>query len=360
MTRLVLLGGGHSHIEVLRRVAAAPLPAELVLIEPYPALAYSGMVPGVIAGTYDMADSLVDLLPLCARAGATLKRARATRIDASAKQVHCDDGSTVGYDVLSIDVGSTVDTSTPGAGGIAMPVRPLWRFAHAMRRVADAAAVAVVGAGSAGVELALALRAAGARTASTAVVTLIGDSDALAPGLAAPARSRLAEACLRHGVNVRLRSRVCRVTPQGVVLDDGGAIAAGAVVWATGPVPHGWLRDTGLPVEDRGFLAVDVHLRVGGREDIYAAGDAATVAGHPRPKAGVYAVRAAPVLAANLRAAVLGERPRAYRPQRRALALVGTADGRAVASYGPLAAEGAWVWRWKDAIDRRFVRRYRT
>jgi selenide, water dikinase len=132
------------------------------------------------------------------------------------------------------------------------------------------------------------------------------------------------------------------------------------VLWATGPAPQGWLRDTGLELDERGYLAVDECLRVGGRPNVYAAGDVASIAGHTRPKAGVYAVREAPVLAENLKRTLRGEQPRRYMPQRLALALIGTADCRAVGAYGPLSLEGEWVWRWKDAIDRKFVQRYRA
>jgi len=70
-------------------------------------------------------------------------------------------------------------------------------------------------------------------------------------------------------------------------------------------------------------------------------------------------VRQGPPLARNLRRALRGEALLDYRPQRRALALISDGNRYAMASYGPLAWGGAWVWRWKDRIDRSFMRRYR-
>lgn len=360
MPRLVLLGGGHSHIEVLRRAALKPLSADILLVDPHPALPYTGMVPGYIAGIYPLADILIDLTALCARAGATLIRASAIGIDIVSRQIHCDNGRTIDYDLLSLDVGSTLDASVPGACEYPVRVRPLWHFVHAWPEVAKRGRrMAVVGAGTAGIELALAIHANLSKDGDAPQVSVVGDAPHIAPGVSRHARRQLQQACAARGIRLQLGQRVAQATSDHVVLDDGATISADAIVWATGPAAQPWLRKSGLALDDRGYLAVDAQLRVGGRSDVYAAGDAASIIGHPRPRAGVYAVREAPVLADNLRRTLLGEPLRTYVPQPRALALIGTGDGRAVATYGALWAEGRWVWRWKDAIDRRFVQRYR-
>lgn len=360
MARLVLLGGGHSHIEVLLQAPKLGIPAEIVLVEPHPALPYTGMVPGFIAGFYPLGDILIDVKALCARSGARLKHARATSIDARSKMVGCDDGTSVAYDLLSIDIGSTLDLSVPGAAAHALAVRPLWRFVETWPDVVRrTSSIAVVGAGAAGIELALAVHHAVSARGIMPRLTVIGDAPRIAAGVSERARMHLEHACSRRGIRLQLGRRVAEVTADAVVMDDGVEWSADTVLWSTGPVAPGWLRSTGLELDERGFLSTDGALRVGGRPDVYAAGDVASIRAHPRPKSGVYAVRAAPVLAANLKHALLGRQPQAYVPQRHALALIGTGDRRAVAAYGPFGAEGAWAWRWKDRIDRRFVQRYR-
>jgi selenide,water dikinase len=236
----------------------------------------------------------------------------------------------------------------------------LWRFVEQWPQAARrSASTVVVGAGAAGIELALALQASAKAQGGAARVTVVGDTRVIAAGLARQARIRLHRLCVARGISLELGARVARVTNGTVELENGTVLAAHTIVWATGPAPQAWLRDTGLALDERGYLSIDQHLRVGSRAEVYAAGDVASIVGHPRPKAGVYAVREAPLLVENLRRALHGQDPRTYIPQRRALALIGTADGRAVAAYGPLSAQGAWVWRWKDSIDRRFVQRYR-
>lgn len=144
---------------------------------------------------------------------------------------------------------------------------------------------------------------------------------------------------------------------------DAAARPGEIVLWATGAEAHDWQRDPArrgtLAVVAAGFVRVDAMLRSSSHPWLYAAGDCARVEPRPPPKAGVHAVRMGPVLSCNLRAALGHGRADAYRPQRQHLVLLATADGRAIASRGgPLGASGAWGWRWKDRIDRAFVRRH--
>lgn len=116
-----------------------------------------------------------------------------------------------------------------------------------------------------------------------------------------------------------------------------------------------------MRVADDGFLAIDANLRsAGGPPDVFAAGDVATSVTHPRPKAGVFAVRQGPLLAANLRRHLCGQPLRRFRPQARWLSLISTGSRSAIATRAWLAISGAWLWRWKDRIDRAFMARFST
>lgn len=111
-------------------------------------------------------------------------------------------------------------------------------------------------------------------------------------------------------------------------------------------------------------MRIDEQLRSVSHPQVFATGDCASWAGQALPKAGVHAVRMGPVLASNLRAALRAPAAagdlRVHRPQPRFLALLATGDGRAIASRGPFGAEGAWAWRWKHRIDRRFLKQFIT
>ena len=359
---VVLVGGGHAHALVLRRWGMDPLPgARLTVINPGPTAPYTGMLPGYVAGHYARDALDIDLVRLCRFAGARLVLDRAVGVGED--EVALAARPPVGFDVCSLDVG--IHGALPGIAGLAehgVPAKPLGAFADRweafLAEVADggAATACVIGGGIAGVELALAMRH---RLGADGAVTIIEAGGQALSGVGARARAALTAKLAEAGVRVLTDARAAEVAPDAVRLTDGGAIPARLTVAAAGAVPYGWLAGSGLPVTD-GYVRVGPDLRVEGRETLFAAGDCAHMVRSPRDKAGVFAVRQAPVLAANLRAAAMGEAPpRAYAPQPRYLKLISMGGRTAVFERGGFlggaAPRGAWAWRLKDRIDRRFM-----
>jgi selenide,water dikinase len=317
--RVLLVGGGHAHAWVLKQGVGG----EATLVTPYPHHTYSGMLPGFVAGHYAADEIRIDVAALAARAGVKLVLGRVAALDAGRRVARLEDGAEIEYDVASLDVGST--SNAPDGALAAKPFEPFMeRWAALKDRLRS---LAVVGGGAAGVEMAM---AAAHRT--NARVTLYSDRSMFRPGLA----KRIARQLAAHGVELRAAAYV------GEAFD--------LVVWTAGAFALPWLRESGLAVDGRGFILVDQQLRSVSHPEVLAAGDCATLRDAPHPKSGVYAVRHAPVLAANLR----GEERR-YAPQRRALALLSCGARYAIADWGGLSWEGDWVWRWKDRIDRRWV-----
>ncbi len=369
MPRLVLAGLGHAHLFVLEAVAKGRFPrCDVIVCTGEPMHVYSGMVPGWLEGVYERPDLTIDVAALCARAGATLMSHHVTALDASARTLTLDDGTSVPYDVCSLAVGSApAGMQLPGVREHAVPLKPLSNVERIIARLDTLAAhgrgdVVVVGGGLAGVELALASRARLARDSARARVSVSIVSRE--PSLFAERGERLARtlmaACAEADVSVYLRADVERVTETEVLMRNGDSRASDLTIWATGPSAHPWLAQSGLATDQRGFLLVDDFLRVSSRPELFAAGDCATLASaRDTPKAGVYAVRMGPRLATVLGDAIRGRKPSvSFRPQSRWLALVSTANGRAVASWGPFSAQGAWALRLKDHIDRTFIARF--
>ena len=359
---LLLLGGGHAHVQVLDALARAPLPGlQATLVTPYARQMYSGMVPGLLAGHYAADECVIPLVPLAAAAGVTLRLARAVALDARARQVMLDDGQRLGYELLSIDTGPESDLdSLPGAREHGLPVRPIEAFVQRLDALwagAAGPALAVLGGGAAGVELAMAL-AYRQRQAGTGVsrVALVAGPAPLA-GLGAAVLRRAWRALAAQGVTLHPQSAAA-VAADHVLLADGTRLPCDAALLALGAAPPRWLADSGLALDARGFIATAKTLQSTSHAEVFAAGDVATRADAPHPKSGVYAVRAGPPLAANLRHALQGRPLQTYRPQARTLYLLSCGERRAIASWGGWTAEGAWVWRWKDRIDRAFIARY--
>ena len=369
MKRLVLAGAGHAHALVLCDLLRHPMPGvEVVVVSPEPLAPYSGMVPGWLAGHYGFEEIVIDFPPLAAAAGARWLQGEIQAVDPARRQIRLADGSALDYDVLSLNVGSTLNPPAAEHAQI-LPLRPLARLRQRYEAVIErwrqdasdrAFVVTAVGAGAAGFEALLAVLARLRALRPDRIVHggLVTRGTTLVPGLAPAARRAAQRALDRAGVTVRLGAGWCRPVDTG----------SDVVLWATGAEAHDWQRDPSrrgaLAVDGEGFVRIDSQLRSVSHPQVYASGDCAGWPDHALPKAGVHAVRMGPVLARNLRTALVGPADAgplvAHRPQRHFLALLATGDGRAIASRGAFGVEGAWAWRWKDRIDRRFLERFRV
>lgn len=373
---IVLIGGGHAHVQVMTAFARAPSPGlRLTLVSDRAATPYSGMLPGHIAGLYARDEMHIDLVALARATGTSLILSPAVGLDRAARAVLFADRPPLPYDVVSFDVGVTPDLAPiAGAAELGLAVKPIGALLDKIDALLAAARAPdgprrlnVVGAGAAGVELAIALRLRldyearrDGRDPGATAVALLGAGD-LAPALNSGARRRIARALARAGVAFHPDFRVVAVEAGAVIAADGRRLPGDAALFATAARAPAWLAATGLPCAPDGSLFIDASLRVMGESAIFAVGDCALNVDAPRPRAGVFAVRQGPVLAENLRRAALGQQPRRYRAQTAFLTLLLSGDRTAIAARGGwFSAEGPLVWRWKDRIDRAFMARFTT
>lgn len=362
---LVLIGGGHAHALVLRRWAMRPLAgARLTLIDPSPTAPYTGMLPGHIAGHYTRADLDIDLVRLARHAGARLVSGKVEGIDPDTQHIHVTGRPKIAFDVASLNIGITSDLpQIPGFNEHAVAAKPLGTYAQRWARYVEAveagqipARIVILGAGVAGVELALAMDHR-LRAFPDRQITLIDRSTAL-PQMGQRARARLL-ACLEAAqIALIEHKQVAQIEADSVTLDDGQHLPSTLTLGAAGAHPQPWLQDTGLALHD-GFIAVDAQLRSTSHPTLFAAGDCAHMTQSPRPKAGVFAVRQAPTLEHNLRASLTGKPLKRFRPQRAYLKLISLGDQSALADKWGLPTQGSVVWRLKDRIDRKFMRMLR-
>ena len=367
---LVLLGGGHTHIEVIRGIGMRPEPGLRVSVLSRDVMTpYSGMLPGLVAGHYRFSDCHIDLRALCAWANVRLIQTKAENLDPSTGTIYCQNRAPVRYDLLSINIGSSPALdSVDGAAATGVAVKPvarliphLERLIASLRRAPREICLAVVGGGAASIELALAtryrLRQSLGVEANRVSIELLTLSDVLLPAH----NIRVRQAFVRHlasqDVRVRYETRIIAANKSELTDSNGDKRKFDDIFWAIHAGAPGWLRGTGLALDDDGFVAVDSRLRSVSHDNVFAAGDIASLP-PGLAKSGVYAVRQGPVLASNLRAAHRGSRLRRYRPQARFLSLLITGERHAVASRGRWFVQGRWVWHWKDWIDRRFMQRY--
>ena len=368
-THVVLIGGGHAHVQALHRwITAPPARMRLTLVVDRARAVYSGMVPGFVAGDYALHELEIDATRLARRAGAHVVLGRAVAVDATAHRITVEGGPDVPYDVASLDVGATVrGLDLPGVREHALATRPIrdWvdrldaQVKAVIARSRERLRIVVVGGGAAGVELGFTLRPRVLARGVEPRVTVLSDATGILPGDSPRAARRLHREARSRGIDIRTGTRVVAVEPDAVRLDH-ERVPADLAVWATGAAPWPWLAQSQLSTDDAGFVRIRRTLEVVGSDDLFAVGDCATIDDAPWVrKAGVYAVREGPILERNLRARLRGEPLRPYHPQRRILSLIHLGDHRALASKWGLVAVGRWVWRWKRRVDERFVRRYR-
>jgi selenide, water dikinase len=371
---IVLIGGGHSHVGVLHMFAMKPMPGvRLTVICTDTDTPYSGMLPGYIAGHYSFDEVHIDLRRLAEFAGARYYRDEVVGIDRAARQVLCRKRPPVTYDALSINIGSTPQLAqVAGASEHAVPVKPIRRFNERwlalLERVCQhpgATTIALVGAGAGGVELTLAMQyrlrnelLARGRNPDDLMFHLFSAGPQILPTHNAKVRRAFESVLAERGVVVHLDAEVTQVAANSLQTASGEVLAADEIVWVTQAGGAPWLRDTGLALDEKGFIRVQDTLQTETDPLIFAAGDCAAMVDHPLEKAGVFAVRMAKPLTENLRRTIMRQRLLSYRPQQRWLALISTGDRHAVASRGNFYARGDLVWRWKDWIDRRFMRKF--
>lgn len=368
----MLVGGGHAHVEVLRQAAhAAWHDTELVLIAPDARSTYSGMLPGVIGGRHAPGDAQIDLPALAARARATFVPATVQRVHGTERWLEAD-GVRWAFDGCSLDVGSAARVPAASADAPLVRLRPIGDALGVAARVVALPASApcvVVGGGAAGIEVACAVHALRVRyghargvteTRRDPLVTLVQREDTLLPGFPGGLRRAVTETLTARGIGCETGAAVTRIDRDGVHREGASAVPAALVIWAGGAAPPPLLAASALPCSPRGYFAVDDTLRAVDGSAVWGAGDCVDLVSAPWvPKSGVYAVRQGPVLAHNLLAARTGGDGRRYHPQRRALALLDLADGTACAARGALWWRSAWLRHLKDAIDRRFLAKYR-
>ena len=361
---LVFVGGGHAHALVLRAWAMKPLAGvRLTIINPGPAAPYTGMLPGLIAGHYARDEIMIDLIRLARQAGARAILDRATGIDRDRRLVHLAGRPPLAYDLLSLDIG--IGSDLPEIAGYtdhAVAAKPLGHYAQAweafVARALPHPRLVIIGGGVGGIELALASHHRLSGLGRAPQVTLVERAQDVLPNIGAAARNQLLRHVDRAGVRIVTGAEAARITADSVHLSTGEVLGSDFTLSVAGSRPQAWLAETGLALH-QGFVRVGPHLQ-SSDPLIFAAGDCAHLDHAPRPKAGVFAVREAPILHHNLRAALTGGAMKPYHPQRDYLKLVSTGGKGAVADKFGLRSGGGWLWRLKDRIDVKFMAMFTT
>ena len=368
---IVLLGIGHTNAHIVRMWKMAAIPdTRLTCISDFPCATYSGMLPAVLAGQVPEEGMTIDLVRLCASAGARLIVANPNGIDRQQRHVTFPDRPAIPFDLLSIGVGSTPQmVPAPSNPSCLVTIKPMQTLLRRLRRRLDDLAnhegpvrVIVAGAGIGGVETSACVGHFITRHLPdhrTEIMLADAHSD-IARGLSPAVASRIRSQLHARNITLKLGDPIEQVLPHGVRFASGEEAMAEIVLWVASARPIDLFSTLDWPKDDRGFLLTNAYLQTLADNRIFAVGDAGTMANVQLPKAGVYAVRQGPILWHNLRAQLASQPLHAYHPQSRFLKLVNMGDGTAIADWHGRRMEGRWVNRWKRHIDQRFMAMYQS
>ncbi len=376
--QLVLIGAGHAHLQILTWWRRRPIPGvELTMVTAFDRAAYSGMLPSTLAGLYQPEQMLIDLPKLCAYCGVRLIVDRANRLDPETRRIEFAHQPALPFDAAAINIGSVPAAEALWqAHRILVSVKPLTSFVQRFEvrfrelveqwRMApgpELLQIVVVGAGAAGIELALCLEQHKHELELPADVRIVDGNTAILPGFSQTTIRRVSKLLQLRGIDLHLGSPAIDCDDEGpssLILDNGERIRADLVIWAAGASPPMALRGFELPKSERGFLAARRTLQTTADAPIFISGDVADIEGALVPKAGVYAVRQAPVLWKNLRRHFSGKQFVEYRPQSDSLSLLSCGDGTAILDYKGFTSHSGWAWTLKNWIDRGWMKRFQV
>lgn len=362
---LVLVGGGHTHALVLSKWAMNPLPGvRITLISPQTMTPYSGMLPGLIAGHYTFAQTHIDLVKLSLWANIRFIQDSVTAIDVETNTLALKNRPDIEFDIVSIDIGSTPNQQIEGTSTYTTPIKPIsdfyqrWQFIQEQAQQNKIQSLGVIGGGAGSVEVIMSIAFKLQQINPSIHYHLVTASSDILPGYPRSVITRVKQQLEKYRITVHPSTRVEKLSKGVIHCQNAELISADEIIWCTQASGAKWLQQSQLQCDDAGFVKVRQTLQSLEYEHIFAAGDIANMIASPRPKAGVYAVRQAPILFHNLRAALLNQTLIAYKPQDGFLSLLALGEKQATGTKSLFSFSGDWVWRWKDSIDVKFMHQF--
>ncbi|MEM6691156.1 MAG: FAD-dependent oxidoreductase [Planctomycetota bacterium] len=367
--RIVLLGLGHTNVDFVFRWIKQPLPnTELVCVSNFDRSTYSGLFPSILGLRRKPGDMEIDLRRLVAKAKGRLIIEDV--VSCKDSQVEFGNDESVTFDAMSIGVGSMPQGLLhPPAPTALLSIKPmqtfLSRFQSGVKKAIErsnrnSVRIVIVGGGVASVELAFAVSRWAEIQSIQVQIAIVTAGDHVAGEMSDRSIAKIEQLLSNRNIRLIANSRAEFTHENGLVLDGQTQLSGDLVIWSTSATAPSILAKLDLQKDDRGFIATDCYLRSLSQDNVFAVGDCGTRIDSPFPKAGVYAVRQAPVLWRNLRSTLEGESLQAFEPQNSFLKLLNTGDDRALLEYGRLSLHGRWCMFVKDWIDDRFIRQFQN
>ncbi len=355
---LLLVGAGHANVHILRDFGMRPEPGvRLTVVARESHSPYSGMLPGYLYGKYSWEEIHIDVAKLSAFANARFIKDEVVALDPEKQLVSFQDRPDLRYDCLACNTGGEPGIQFRAQDNVT-PVKPIGNFTTTWDHFIDSKTkgvvkkLAVVGGGPGSVEVALAIRE---RYGSSFNVTLITADPEILVQHNKSVRRHATTALRKFNVSIVVNYRVSDITEDYVISSEGKHVQTDHVLWVANVEAPSWIQQSGFDVDKSGFMKVNQHLRSLSHSNVFAGGDMVCLVGQERPKSGVYAVRAGPILSHNVRSFLTNRSLKPYRAQRKALAILQLPNNEALASKGGFCLKAKTIGRWKHRIDLKFM-----
>ncbi|MBF95707.1 MAG: Selenide, water dikinase [Alphaproteobacteria bacterium MarineAlpha9_Bin4] len=359
---LVLLGAGHSNIEVIRYFGKLKLEGlRITLISKHTHTTYSGMVPGYIEGEYQWNDINVDLVKLCYRNDIKIIIGEVTKVLGEQKKVFLKNRPPIEFDFLAVNLGIKSKTENIiGANKFALSLKPISEINKILKNILASKSknIVIVGAGAAGVEVSLALKKRLIKTNVKKNIILIAKGNSLMKSYNQSVSKKLNKELKKNNIQIRYNSSVTKIKKNYIEINNKDKVLSSCTLLATNASAPDVLKKSDLSLSINGFIEVTRELQSKNFKYIFASGDIADIENLKLVKAGIYAVKQAKILKVNLRNFFLKKELKCYLPQKSYLSLIGTANGKAIANKSILTLRGTFFWKLKKFIDRRFINKY--
>lgn len=355
MKKIVLAGGGHGHINILKEIIKKPIPnCEITLITDFRRQYYSGMLPGFIEGIYTEDEISFNVPELCSRAGVEYVEDKIISIDKDNNTIQTENGIHTA-DIISINLGSLSNITFPIDSDDVCLVKPIKTTVDAKRDIEEKIKrdpnfkkLVFVGGGASGIELALAFNAA----FNNLEIDIITCGEIL-QNFNNASKKKFYKLFEEKGINIIKHEYVKEIKDHKVLTENHEYDFDYAFITAGFRGPN--VEFKSYETLDKNYLLVNDNLTAS--ETSVAMGDTATLKCYrDMPKAGVFAIREAPILYKNLLKMINGESDYLnYKPQLKYLQIINCGDKKAIANYGNISFYGKFAWKIKDKIDRDYM-----
>ncbi|WP_416730982.1 NAD(P)/FAD-dependent oxidoreductase [Fictibacillus sp. JL2B1089] len=355
MTKLLLIGGGHAHLSILRSLLHEEISdLEVTLITSSKFQYYSGMFSGFTEGQYDEDEIRIDLESLCSRASVSFIEDTIISFDPMQKVLLGFSGGIYSFDVISFDIEPWSSSELISTSELI----PKHHLLDKLKKVRTSDSPVIIGNAAEAIEMALSITSWRKKYNMSKTVTLISSSSLL-HSFGGKATKKIKEIAHHQNLEIYENEQVNDVNDNYIMTDKCTKVKYTSILPITGPKASSLFKQALLPVDSDGFLLVEDTLQNVEYPYVFGAGNCVTISEYPElVKRDVHAMKQGPILLKNIKRFISGRSLERFKPRRNPYSLLSTGEHQGLFIYKNMTLHGKWVWNMKHIINQRFIKNH--